>query len=85
MKKKYTLKSNFEKVMKGTVTRRDSITIFTSPCAPGRGKVGFAVSKKVRGAVKRNRIKRVLREYARHNIMLGRENTILLGSVDLVR
>lgn len=68
MKKRDRLRGNFDRVLKNRVSRDGGLTIFA---VKGRGKIGVAVAKTVKGAVKRNRIKRQLRVYADKNF-LGR-------------
>ena len=55
-----------------------SFVIFTCERAQGGWRVGFAVSKKMGNAVRRNRIKRVLREFYRLH------SHLLPSGVDLV-
>jgi ribonuclease P protein component len=54
------------------------VTVFGLPNRLGHSRVGFTVTKKLGGAVKRNRIKRILREIYR----LNRLSTV--GSLDIV-
>lgn len=60
------LKRNFARVLKKKVYSGGGLSVFS---VPGTGKIGIAVAKSVKGAVKRNRIKRQLREFARNNLM----------------
>lgn len=68
MKKKNRVRGNFSKILAHRVSREGGLTVFA---IPGRGRIGVAVAKSVKGAVKRNRIKRHLREFA-HNTILGK-------------
>src|SRR5438034_742512 len=68
MNKKQTVKKNFQKILAHRLSREGGLTVFG---IPGRGRVGVAVAKSVKGAVRRNRIKRHLREFA-HNSVLGK-------------
>lgn len=61
MRKKDRLRGNFPRVLKTKVASSGGLGVFA---VPGRGKIGIAVSKSIKGAVKRNRIKRQLRVYA---------------------
>ncbi len=61
MRKKERLRSNFPRVLKTKVASVGGLGIFA---VPGKGKIGIAVNKSVKGAVNRNRIKRQLRIYA---------------------
>jgi ribonuclease P protein component len=54
------------------------VTVFGLPNPLGRCRVGFTVTKKLGNAVKRNRIKRMLREIYRRNRIFAS------GSFDLV-
>jgi ribonuclease P protein component len=78
MKKHQTLKRNFQRVLKKKIYSGGGLSVFA---VPGRGLIGVAVSKTVKGAVKRNRIKRHLREFAMKNLM-GKSNVdmILMAS-----
>lgn len=60
------MKRNFARVMKKKIYSGGGLSVFS---ATGSGKIGIAVAKSVKGAVKRNRIKRQLREFARKNLM----------------
>lgn len=68
MKKKNRVRGNFSKILAHRVSREGGLTVFA---IPGRGRIGVAVAKSVKGAVKRNRIKRHLREFA-HDTILGK-------------
>lgn len=68
MRKSQVLKKNFPRVLKKKVYASGGLSVFA---VPGRGLIGVGVSKTVKGAVKRNRIKRALREYA-HKYVLGK-------------
>lgn len=61
MRKRDRLRGNFPRVLKTKVASVGGLGIFA---VSGKGKIGIAVSKTVKGAVKRNRIKRQLRVYA---------------------
>lgn len=69
MNKKQRLRTNFARVLKTKIYSGGGLSVFA---VPGRGLIGIAVAKSVKGSVKRNRIKRQLREYARRNV-LGRK------------
>lgn len=79
MKKKYSLKRNFARVLTKKVYSGGGLSIFA---VPGRGLIGIGVSKAVKGAVKRNRIKRQLREYARKNLLGNTKSDIVLVAGD---
>lgn len=66
VKKKDRLRGNFQRVLKTRVYTGGGLGVFATS---GRGKIGVAVAKSVRGAVRRNRVKRKLREYARKKIL----------------
>ena len=66
MRKRNRLTRNFQRVLKTKVHSGGGLSIFA---VPGRGLIGIAVSKSVKGAVKRNRIKRQLRVYADKHIL----------------
>ncbi len=46
-----------------------SLIAFASPNASGRWRIGVATSRRVRGAVERNRLRRRLREAARSGLL----------------
>jgi ribonuclease P protein component len=52
---------------RGRRIHSDNFTVILSPNPSGEKRLGIAVSKKVGNAVKRNRIKRLLREFFRLN------------------
>ncbi|MBI5118500.1 ribonuclease P protein component [Candidatus Poribacteria bacterium] len=62
----------------GRKVSSEYLTVYARPAEGRQGKVGIVVSKRVGGAVERNRIRRVLREAVRTN-----PNEILEGT-DLV-
>lgn len=66
MKKYQRLRTNFPRVLKKKIYSGGGLSVFG---VPGRGLIGIAVSKTVKGAVKRNRVKRQLREYARKYVL----------------
>jgi ribonuclease P protein component len=66
MKKKDRVRKNFARILKTKVYSGGGLSVFA---VPGRGLIGVAVVKTVKGAVNRNRIKRQLREYARKNVL----------------
>jgi len=66
VQKKNRLTRNFQRVLKIKVHSGGGLSVFA---VPGRGLIGIAVSKSVRGAVNRNRIKRQLRVYADKHIL----------------
>ena len=63
---------------RGRRVRGKCVTVFGMPNRLGRSRVGFTVTKKLGGAVERNRIKRQLREIFRLNRLSGS------GSLDIV-
>ena len=70
---------------RGTRVDRPSLIVLWAE-APAR-RVGFAVSRQVRGAVKRNRVRRRLREAAPENaamVVIGRPRAALTEFVGLV-
>jgi ribonuclease P protein component len=80
MKKKLVFKGRFERLMKNSqVIKQGGVTIFITT---GRGRIGVAVHKSVKGAVNRNAIKRHLREYARLVILpqLGKRDCIIVSN-----
>jgi ribonuclease P protein component len=79
MKKRDRLRGNFDRVLKNRVSRDGGLTIFA---VKGRGKIGVAVSKSVKGAVKRNRIKRQLRVYADKNVLGKTKMDVILVAGD---
>lgn len=79
MKKRDRLRRNFSRVLKNKVYSNGGLSIFA---VPGRGKIGIAVNKSVKGAVKRNRIKRQLRIYADKYILGKSSKDIVLVAGD---
>ncbi len=67
-----TARRQFLEVYKrGRKVRRSSFTVFGMPNDVGRCRIGLTVTRRVGGAVARNRIKRVLREvFRRHGMKL---------------
>ena len=66
--KRLTRAAEFERVRKeGRVTRGPLFSIAVSPAAGGISRAGFITSRKVGGAVTRNRVRRRLREIVRHH------------------
>lgn len=79
MRKKDRLRGNFVRVMKTKIYSGGGLSVFA---VPGRGKIGIAVNKSVKGAVKRNRIKRQLRVYADKNILGKTTKDVVLVAGD---
>lgn len=79
MKKKDRLRRNFSRVLKNKVYSGGGLSVFA---VPGRGKIGIAVNKSVKGAVKRNRVKRHLREYANKHILGKTTMDVVLVAAD---
>ncbi len=67
-----TARRQFLEVYKcGRKARRPSFTVFGLPNDVGRCRIGLTVTRKIGGAVARNRIKRVLRDvFRRHRMEL---------------
>ena len=73
----------------------DNFTILTHKHAPGDIKLGITVNRKVGNAVRRNRIKRLIREYFRLNklrfseaqdiVIMGRKNIPFLSYHDVCK
>lgn len=58
---------DFERVRsQGRSWSTDLLVAIVAPGEPGRNRYGFAVGRRVGGAVQRNRAKRLMREAARH-------------------
>lgn len=74
-----TKKREFETVFQeGTVVKNGKLVLYTMPNSLGVSRLGLVVSKKVGNAVRRNRVKRLLREVYRLN------KHLLKSSVDIV-
>jgi len=63
-------RQDFDRVMRAQrVFAGRAIVAFASPSPEGRWRVGVAVSRRLRGAVNRNRVRRRLREVARASLL----------------
>ena len=72
-------KKEFEKVFQeGKVLKNGKLVLYVMPNSLGVSRLGLVVSKKVGNAVRRNRVKRLLREAYRLN------KHLLKASVDVV-
>lgn len=79
MRKKDRLRRNFARVLKKKVYSGGGLSIFA---VEGRGKIGITVNKSVKGAVKRNRIKRQLRVYADKYVLGKTAKDVVLVAAD---
>lgn len=79
MKKKDRLRKNFARVLRTKVYSGGGLSVFA---VPGTGLIGIAVNKSVKGSVKRNRIKRQLREYARKHVLGQTTRDVVLVAGD---
>ena len=77
-----TARRQFLEVYKrGRKARRPSFTVFGLPNDVGRCRIGLTVTRKVGGAVARNRIKRVLREvFRRHGMKLEQPMDLVVNA-----
>ena len=74
MKRRFRLRrrQDFDRVMHGRrVFAGEAVVAFASPNSSGSWRVGVTVSRRVRGAVLRNRIRRRLREVALARLLPG--------------
>lgn len=72
MKQRFRLRrrQDFDRVMRAQrVFAGRAIVAFAMPSASGRWRVGVTVSRRLRGAVQRNRLRRRLREAARASLL----------------
>jgi ribonuclease P protein component len=72
MKSRFRLRrrQDFDRVMKAhRLFAGRALIAFASPNPAGEWRVGVAVSRRLRGAVKRNRVRRRLREAARGHLL----------------
>lgn len=82
MKRRFRLKrrQDFDRVMHAQrVFKGRSLVAFALPNPGGHWRVGVAVSRQLKGAVRRNRLRRRLREAARVSLLPGGSNEIALG------
>lgn len=82
MKRRYRLKrrQDFDRVMAGRrIFAGRTLVAFALPNPDGRWRVGVAVSRQLRGAVARNRLRRRLREAARLNLLPQDSDAALAG------
>lgn len=79
MRKRDRVRGRFNKILGNRIYSKGGLTIFG---IPGKGKVGVAVYKNVKGAVKRNRVKRHLREFARKNVLHKTSYDVILIAGD---
>ncbi len=77
-----TARRQFLEVYKcGRKVRRPSFTVFGMPNDVGRCRIGLTVTRKVGGAVVRNRIKRILRDsFRRHGMQLQRPMDLVFNA-----
>jgi ribonuclease P protein component len=75
IKKKY----EFDEILKkGKKISGENLTLYRLDTNQGKQKFGIKLNKKIKGAVKRNRIKRLLREILRKNKNKFRESEKVL-------
>ncbi|HEY5578593.1 MAG TPA: ribonuclease P protein component [Acidimicrobiia bacterium] len=74
-------RSDFDRVFRdGRRIRTGGITVIRCPGSGLHARVGFVVSRRLGGAVKRNRIKRRLREAARRVAWQEGSDYVVMGS-----
>lgn len=82
MKRRFRLKrrQDFDRVMRAQrVFAGRALVAFALPNPGGRWRVGVAVSRQLKGAVPRNRLRRRLREAARVSLLPGGSDALVVG------
>lgn len=65
----------------GVRAATDALVVLGRPTRPGTGRVGFTVSKKVGGAVVRNRVKRRLRDvFRKHKEWFDARDVVVIAN-----